>query len=259
MADSGRKSTIYDIAQIAGASPSTGSAALSDNWRARRISEAKVENIRRIAEEQGFSVNMQARGLRRARSGMVGLIIPVHDDRYFSSMSQSVEVLARERGLVPVIASSMRNADEELRLAKLYLVFDEYLFVAGAADPDAISTACAGANLRHVFVDHPGRKAPSVISDNYLDATLLTRRVLEDLPQTGDAARQHSYFLGGIRIDYATSRRIEGFAMFWLNPAFLLRHRKLSRPDIPPTKPKKKLPASAKRSVVCQPNCLSIR
>lgn len=61
---------------------------------------------------------MQARGLRRARSGMVGLIIPVHDDRYFSSMSQSVEVLARERGLVPVIASSMRNADEELRLVE---------------------------------------------------------------------------------------------------------------------------------------------
>ena len=107
-----RKATIYDIARLSGASPSTVSAALSGAWKARRISEAKVKAIRKIAEEQGYTANLQARGLRQARSGLVGLVIPVHDNRFFSSMSQSFEAQARQRGLVPVIASAMRDPIE---------------------------------------------------------------------------------------------------------------------------------------------------
>lgn len=212
MPDSTRKATIHDIARIAGASPSTVSAALGDNWKARRISEAKVEEIRRIAEDQGYSINMQARGLRKGRSGMVGLIIPVHDNRYFASMSQSFEAMARERGLVPVIASSMRDPVEEVRLVETFISYSvEALFIAGATDADAISSACAATKLRHIFVDLPGRRAPSVISDNYTGAAQLTRRILADLSDQHDPARRHVYFLGGVANDYATSRRIEGF------------------------------------------------
>lgn len=223
MPDSTRKSTILDIARLAGASPSTVSAALSDNWKARRISESTVEEIRRIAEEQGYSINMQARGLRKGRSGMVGLIIPVHDNRYFASMSQSFEALARERGLVPVIASSMRDPAEELRLVETFISYSvEALFIAGATDPDAISQACMATKLRHIFVDLPGRRAPSVISDNYTGAAQLTRRILADLTEDR-SERRHVYFLGGVANDYATSRRIEGFrdvmAEAGLNPS----------------------------------------
>jgi LacI family fructose operon transcriptional repressor len=139
------------------------------------------------------------------------MIIPVHDNRFFSSMSQSFEGFARDRGLVPVIASSMRDPVEERRIVRTLISYAvDYLFIAGATDPVAITALCKAAGLRHVFVDLPGPGAPSVISDNHLGAARLTRQLLADM--TGnDSPRGRIHFLGGVASDYATSRRIEGF------------------------------------------------
>lgn len=212
MTTQGRKATIYDIAKLAGASPSTVSAALSPAWKTRRISEQTVEAIRQIATEQGYSTNMQARGLRRAKSGLVGMVIPVHDNRFFSSMSQSFEAFARERGLVPVIASSMRDAAEERRIVETLISYAvDYIFVAGATDPASVTELCAAAGLRHIFIDLPGPGAPSVISDNYQGAQVLTQTLRAGQRPIGEPARDRIYFIGGDTADHATARRIEGF------------------------------------------------
>lgn len=207
-----RKATIYDIARLSGASPSTVSAALGESWRTRRIAEATVESIRKIAAEQGYSANMQARGLRKARSGLVGMIIPLHDNRFFTALSQSFEAFARERGLVPVIASSLREPVEERRIVETLISYAvDFLFIAGATDPDSVSALCSTADLRHIFVDLPGRGAPSVVSDNHKGAAELTRRLLADRPLRGGSARDRLYLIGGDAGDYATARRIEAF------------------------------------------------
>jgi LacI family fructose operon transcriptional repressor len=221
MEKSGRKATIYDIARLSGASPSTVSAALSGAWKARRIRESTVQAIQAIAAEQGYSTNMQARGLRQARSHMVGMIIPVHDNRYFSAMSQSFEAHARDRGLCPVIVSTLRDPEEEIRTVETLISYAvDYLFIAGATDPDRLSALCAAANLPHVYVDLPGSNAPSVVSDNFRGATELSLKILSEMPAQPDPARAKPYFIGGKASDYATSRRIEAFraAMAPLGP-----------------------------------------
>lgn len=207
-----RKATIYDIARLSGASPSTVSAALSGAWKARRISEAKVNAIRKIAEEQGYAANLQARGLRQARSGLVGLVIPVHDNRFFSSMSQSFEAQARQRGLVPVIASAMRDPIEELRIVETLAAYAvDFVFIAGASDPDAMHRFCTAAGLRHIFVDLPSHLGPSVISDNLRGARELTTKLLSEMPAKDRDTSGKLYFLGGAATDYASARRIQGF------------------------------------------------
>ena len=212
MTRTSRKSTIYDIARLSGASPSTVSAALGESWRTRRIAESTVETIRKIAVEQGYSANMQARGLRKARSGLVGMIIPLHDNRFFTALSQSFEAFARERGLVPVIASSLREPEEERRIVETLISYAvDFLFIAGATDPDTVSRMCKAADLRHIFVDLPGRGAPSVVSDNHKGAADLTRRLLADRPVSGASPRERLYLIGGDAGDYATARRIEAF------------------------------------------------
>ena len=113
------KPTIYDIARLCEASPSTVSAVLNGSWKTRRISEATAERIRAAASENGYSANLQARGLRQARSGMVGMILPVHDNRFFADMSQSFEAQARARGLCPVVVSTLRDPEEERRTVAL--------------------------------------------------------------------------------------------------------------------------------------------
>jgi LacI family transcriptional regulator, fructose operon transcriptional repressor len=206
------KPTIYDIARLSEASPSTVSAVLSGSWKTRRISEATAEKIQAIAADQGYSANLQARGLRRARSGMVGMILPVHDNHFFAEMSQCFEAQARARGWCPVIVSTLRDPAEEIRTVETLIAYAiDSLFIAGATDPAAVGDLCRAADLPHVYVDLPGRDAPSVVSNNYHGAEILTRTILAEMPHQPDPVRARPYFLGGDATDHASSRRIDAF------------------------------------------------
>ena len=206
------KATIYDVARLAGASPSTVSAVLNGSWMRRRISGKTVETVRKIAADLGYSINMQARGLRQARSGLVGMIIPLHDNRFFSSLSQSFDTLARERGLCPVIASTLRNPDEERRVVETFISYAvDALFIVGATDPEQLGQLCTSASMRHIYVDLPGRDAPSVVTDNFSGAMDLTRRILSERPRHIRGPRAEPCFLGGSASDHATARRIDAF------------------------------------------------
>lgn len=206
------KTTIYDIARLAGASPSTVSAVLNGSWTRRRISKKLVEEIQRVAAEQGYSANMQARGLRQARSGLVGMIIPLHDNRFFSSLSQHFDALARERGFCPVIASTLRNPDEERRVVETFISYSvDAIFIAGASDPEQVGALCTAANLKHIFIDLPGHDAPSVVTDNIDGAYRLTGTIIASMMERHLASPSELYFLGGVRNDHATNGRVEGF------------------------------------------------
>ncbi len=212
MTGSRQKPTIYDIAKLSGASPSTVSAALNGTWKARRIGEKTAKKIQKIATQQGYSANLQARGLRKARSGLVGMILPVHDNRFFSSMSQSFEAHARDRGLCPVIASTLRDPQEEIRTVETLISYAvDSLFITGATNPDALSEICIAANVPHIYIDLPGKLAPSVVSDNHLGAELLSRKILQTMPKLDDPLRGRAYFIGGDTDDYASARRVEAF------------------------------------------------
>jgi LacI family fructose operon transcriptional repressor len=201
------KPTIYDIARLCEASPSTVSAVLSGSWKTRRISARTAEKIAAVADETGYSANLQARGLRRARSGMVGMILPVHDNHFFAEMSQSFEAHARARGLCPVIVSTLRDPAEERRTVETLIAYAiDSLFIAGATDPAAVGDLCRNADVPHVYVDLPGHDAPSVVSDNFSGAEQLTRTILSHLPASDDPVRGRPYFLGGDPGDHATSR-----------------------------------------------------
>jgi LacI family transcriptional regulator, fructose operon transcriptional repressor len=140
------------------------------------------------------------------------MIIPEHDNRFFASLSHAFEAGARDRGLVPVIASTLRDPGEEQRVVGTLISYAvEYLFVAGATDPAAIHDQCRTAGLRHVFVDLPGIGAPSVTSDNHAGAAALTQAMLADRPRLDDSPRGRIHFLGGIAEDHATRARIAGF------------------------------------------------
>ncbi len=207
-----KKTTIYDLAQLTGASPSTVSAALNGTWRQRRIKESTVRQIQSIAAQQGYRTNLQARGLRQSRSGLAGLIMPMYDNRFFASLAQSFEVEARRRGLCPITVSTHRDPEEEQRTAETLISYAvDSLFVAGATDPDAISRLCRDAGLRHVNVDLPGSLAPSVISDNHAGAVALTEAMFDARPGADARLKSRIYFLGGREKDFATSERIAGF------------------------------------------------
>nr|WP_246849708.1 LacI family DNA-binding transcriptional regulator [Rubellimicrobium arenae] len=206
------KPTLRDIARLSGASTSTVSSVLSGTWQARRISEITAERIRSIAGAQGYSTNRQARGLRRGQSELAGLILPMHDNRFFAAITQSFEAEARARNLCPVVVSTLRDPREEIRtVERLISQAIDFLVIAGATDPAAIGALCRAGGVRHVYLDLPGHDAPSVVSDNRAGAALLTETILDRMESGTAGPRGRPYFLGGAPADAATARRIEGF------------------------------------------------
>ncbi|RKE83388.1 LacI family DNA-binding transcriptional regulator [Rhizobium sp. AG855] len=214
MSDMGKKkATIYDLSVLSGCSPSTVSAVLNGSWRKRRIKEATAQLIQGLAEEHQYTANLQARGLRSSRSGLVGLLLPIHDNRYFSSMAQTFEAEVRSRGQCPVVVSACRDPEEERQIVETLISYSiDELFIAGATDPDGVHEVCIKAGLRHVNIDLPGTRAPSVISDNFEGARMLTRAIIEQAQQDGAVpiTADEVYLFGG-RDDHASRERIRGF------------------------------------------------
>lgn len=208
-----RKHTIYDVAARAGASPSTVSAALSGAWKARRIKPETAHRVIETARAMGYAPNMQARGLRSARSGLVGMILPEHDNRFFSSLSQTFAQETRKRGLCPVVVCTRRAPAEEADAVEHLLSYAiDALVVVGASDPDAVSRLAEARHVPHVFVDQPCRLAPSIISDNREGAHTLTTRILDAMGERAGAdPRERLYFVGGDARLPASASRIAGF------------------------------------------------
>lgn len=206
MAHRRKPTTIYDIAALAGTSGSAVSAILNDRWRARRISAELAERVQRIAREQGYARNRQATALRAQRSGMVGMIVPKYDNRYFGAIAEQFEQRARAAGLFPVVTCTQRDPGLEIAASRELIAQSvEVLVATGATDPDRITAMCRGAGVTALNLDLPGTMAPSVISDNFGGALALTRLLLDRC----DAGRIG--FVGGRAGDHNTGERLRGF------------------------------------------------
>lgn len=206
-----KRTTIYDLAKLADASPSAVSSVLNGTWKKRRISQALSDRVMRLAEEQGYALNVQASILRRERSNIVGMIVPKYDNRYFGRIAERFEAMARERGYFPVVTCTQRDPELEFEAAKELISFRaECLISTGATDPDRISTFCAASGVQSINLDLPGSVAPSVISDNFAAARDPTRLILDrcanDLGWYGPLR-----FVGGRRGDHNTAARLAGF------------------------------------------------
>jgi len=206
-----KRTTIYDLAEMAGTSASAVSAVLNGNWKKRRISAQLAEKITRLAEEQGYALNMQASVLRRERSKIVGMIVPKYDNRYFGSIVEQFEAMARERGLFPIVTCTRRDPALEIEAARAMLSYQvDCLIATGATDPDRIAEICSAAGVRAVNLDLPGSRVPSVISDNFAGALELTRRVLANCEREF-GEKTPLLFVGGRGTDHNTSERVRGF------------------------------------------------
>ncbi len=206
-----KRTTIYDLAKLADASPSAVSSILNGSWEKRRISKKLAARVMRLAEEQGYSVNAQASLLRRERSHIVGMIVPKYDNRYFGDIAEQFEIMARANGFFPVLTCTQRDPDLEFEAAKELVSYQaECLISTGATDPDRISAFCNASGVQSINLDLPGKGAPSVISDNYSAAQDLTRLILDrcesELGWSGPLR-----FVGGRLADHNTAARLDGF------------------------------------------------
>jgi LacI family transcriptional regulator len=95
--------------------------------------------VERAATRLGYRPNQRARGLRRAESRAIGLLVPDLANPSFLPMVRGVEHAAHERGYVVLIADGQRSGDAEQ--AALERFFDQGvdgLLLAGAVPPGTL-------------------------------------------------------------------------------------------------------------------------
>lgn len=98
--------TIRDVAREAGVSIGTVSRVMSGS---SATSESSRMRVREVAERLGYVPNLQARSLRGAGTGVLGLLVPDVRNAYFAEFAHAAEQEGLRRGYVTVLA----NADED--------------------------------------------------------------------------------------------------------------------------------------------------
>ncbi|MEX6690618.1 LacI family DNA-binding transcriptional regulator [Danxiaibacter flavus] len=93
-----KKISIKDIASKAGVSVSTVSFVLNNKAKEMRISDEKVQIVKKIAAEAGYKPNLLAKSLRTGKTKTIGLMIDDISNNFFASIAKVIELEAKKLG-----------------------------------------------------------------------------------------------------------------------------------------------------------------
>lgn len=105
-----KKTTIKDIANVLGLTPSAVSKALNDH---PRISDKTKIAVKQVAENLNYQPNYLASALRKGKSNLVGIIIPRNNSNFFSSVVENIEKVLNKEGYNIIITQSYESYKKE--------------------------------------------------------------------------------------------------------------------------------------------------
>lgn len=200
--------SMSELARLAGVNISTVSRALDDS---PLVKQKTKDKIKQLAEETGYSINAQARNLRKQSSQTLGIIIPVGpetnqtvSDPFFLEMVGAASEAASKRGYDLII----RLPREKSEIAERRLLgsgkADGLIIIGQAGRTDRLKALGDSINRVVVWggmIDDPDYTL--VGSNNFEGGRLIGQH----LAQTG---RRRIAFLGDIRLP-EVRLRYEGF------------------------------------------------
>ena len=107
---------MQDIARAAGVSQSTVSRVLNDTPTSVPIAVETRERVQEVAKRLGYRPNPLARGLRGARTMLLGVIVREITDPFFAMAIEALSTEALARGYNVVLGSAHSKADEAIAL-----------------------------------------------------------------------------------------------------------------------------------------------
>ena len=109
-----RRSTLKDVARLAGVSLASASMALSDS---PRVSDATKATVRAAASQLGYVPHAAGRALRSMRVGAIAVVLPHSSEHVFShptltALLEGIVSVAAENDLSTVLSTSRTEQDE---------------------------------------------------------------------------------------------------------------------------------------------------
>ena len=168
--------TITDIANALGITPSTVSRALAGNPRVKEETRVAVE---KMAKMLGYERNVVAANLRKGQSHIVGIVVPRINREFFSNVIGGAERVLNQAGYNILICQTLESFDAEIKALKTLKNYR----VAGVLLSHAID-ALNGKHVKEileetplvqfdrVFPDLPGAKVVGANCEGAFQATM---------------------------------------------------------------------------------------
>jgi LacI family transcriptional regulator len=162
------ETTIHDIAKRLNFSASTISRALNNN---PNISEASRKLIKKTADEMGYRPNILAANFRTKRTNTIGIIVPLINRHFFSSVISGIEDVAYKRGFTVTISQSNDNLEKEDKIA--------HTLFSNRVDGVIVSIGMNTTDIGHLelFTD---RNIPLVFFDRVVNEIKAHKIVVDD-------------------------------------------------------------------------------
>lgn len=181
--------TIHDIARELKISASTVSRALQHN---PRISLKTRERIIAMADSMGYRPNILASNLRNKKSNTIGIVVPLINRYFFSSVISGVEDVAFSAGYTVVISQSNDLANKEISIV--------HSMFSNRVDGLIISIAMEPTNFEHLKAFRK-KNIPLVFFDRVVPEIDTNKIVVDDF-MGGFRATQHLIDQGYQRIGH---------------------------------------------------------
>jgi LacI family transcriptional regulator len=176
-----KETTIYDIAERLGLSPSTISRGLKGHYT---VSLKTQQKITKTAEAMGYRINTFAANLRRQRTNTIGIIIPRFNSYFMSEVIAGAEKVTNEAGYNLIISQSLERVDKEIRNVKtMFTNRVDGLLVSLAENTNTLDhfNLFFNKGIPLLFFDRvpANEKLPSIIIDNERAGYLATKHLIE--------------------------------------------------------------------------------
>ena len=174
----GLLATIYDVARLAKVSPAT----VSRVFNGLGASQAKIDAVRKAAEELRFTPNRSARSLRRQESEILALVIPDIENPYFTEVARGVEDVAQESGYSVMLCNTDSDLEKEAKYLQVALEQRMAGVIIAAVGEGTELDGILGAGMKLVSVD---RVIPYDVDAVVMANVSAGERATEDLVDAG--------------------------------------------------------------------------
>lgn len=199
-----RRTTIKDVAALAGVSPATVSRTLDDR---PEISAETKERVRAACAQLGYVPNAAAKGLTGQATHTLGVVVPDVSNPYFTGIATAIEETAAENGYRVLLSNSLQEEGRELRAIENFLArqIDGVLISPLSRESQAKhADLLEGTPCVYLGVNH-GEKCSYVMADNEAGAAIAVRYLLQ-------LGHRDLVFLGGRADSLTRVQRVPGLS-----------------------------------------------
>ena len=171
--------TMQDVAEKAGVSAQTVSNVV--NGRTDRVGAETIDRVTRVIDELGYRLNQSARSLRKGRTGIVGLGLPVLASEYYGELAERLSRRFSEEGvrLVTENTGGAITAEVESLAASHLETYDGFILAIAASEAADLNRILPGKPIVLLGERALATRFDHVLMDNVGGGRLATGHLLD--------------------------------------------------------------------------------